>query len=218
MRRRGRTTSNRPQRRLFYLNTKITETMKRILSVWIGVLAGCVAACAAAQVGKPAPDFTATDINGKTHKLSDYKGKIVVLEAYNLDCPFCANHFKTGAMQELQQWAASKDVVWLLVNSAGQHSGSYRDAAAAKKEWDELKIKATAWIDDNDGKVGKLYGMKTTPHMFVIDKNGVLAYEGAIDDRPSPEGDPRTARNYVREAIGKLTAGEKVTVTQTKSY
>jgi peroxiredoxin len=188
------------------------------MSVWIGVLAGCLGAFAAAQVGKPAPDFTATDINAKTLKLSDYQGKIVVLEAYNLDCPFCANHFKSGAMQELQQWAVSKGVVWLLVNSAGQHSGSYRDAATAKKEWDELKIKATAWIDDHDGKVGKLYGMRTTPHMFVIDQKGLLAYQGAIDDRPEPEGDPRKARNYVREAIAKLQAGEKIAVTETRSY
>src|SRR5256885_10863826 len=113
--------------------------MKRAFTL-LGTIAFANAVFAAAEIGKPAPDFTATDINGKTHKLSDYRGKIVVLEAYNLDCPFCANHFKTGAMQELQQWAASKDVVWLLVNSAGQHSGSYRDAATAKKEWDELKI------------------------------------------------------------------------------
>src|SRR5258705_8412090 len=153
--------------------------MRRPL-ITLALFAVVSAAMAAAQVGKPAPDFTATDINGKTHKLSDCKGKIVVLEAYNLDCPFCANHFRTGAMQELQQWAASKDVVWLLVNSAGQRSSSYRDAATAKKEWDELKIKATAWIDDHDGKVGKLYGMKTTPHMFVIDAKGLLAYQGAI--------------------------------------
>ena len=106
----------------------------------------------------------------------------------------------------------------LLVNSAGQHSGSYRDAAAAKKEWDELKIKATAWIDDHDGKVGKLYGMKTTPHMFVIDPKGSVAYQGAIDNRPEPEGDPRKARNYVREAITKLTAGGKIEVAETRSY
>ena len=121
-------------------------------------------------------------------------------------------------MQELQQWAASKGVVWLLVNSAGQHSGSYRDAATAKKEWDELKIKATAWIDDHDGKVGKLYGMRTTPHMFVIDQKGSLAYQGAIDDRPEPEGDPRKARNYVREAITKLMARGKIEVAETRSY
>jgi peroxiredoxin len=178
----------------------------------------CATAFGAAEVGKPAPEFEAKDINGRTHKLSDYKGKIVVLESYNLDCPFCANHFKTGAMQELQDWATSKGIVWLLVDSAGKQSGSYRDPAAAKKEWDDLKIKATAWIDDHSGKVGRLYGMKTTPHMFVIDKNGVLAYQGAIDDRPEPEGDPRKARNYVREAVSKLLKGEKVEVTQTKSY
>ena len=188
------------------------------MSVCIGLLAGCLAAFATPQVGKPAPDFTATDINGKTHKLADYKGKIVVLEAYNLDCPFCANHFKTGAMQELQQWAASKGVVWLLVNSAGQHSGSYRDAATAKQEWNTLKIKATAWIDDHDGKLGKLYDMKTTPHMFVIDPKGAVAYQGAIDNRPEPEGDPRKARNYVREAIAKLASGGKIDVIETKSY
>jgi peroxiredoxin len=216
MRRRGMTTSTAstpvPSKR------KTTQTMKRILSVCIGLLAGCAAAIAAAQVGKPAPDFTATDINGKTHRLADYNGKIVVLEAYNLDCPFCANHFKTGAMQELQQWASSKGVVWLLVNSAGQHSGSYRDTTTARKEWDELKIKATAWIDDHDGKLGKLYGMKTTPHMFVIDQKGAMAYQGAIDNRPEPEGDPRKARNYVREAIAKLATGGKIEVKETKSY
>src|SRR5213593_4328066 len=180
--------------------------MKKIISLVL-VLGVCeLTALAEAVVGKPAPAFAVKDVEGKTHKLSDYKGKVVVLESYNLDCPYCANHFKTGAMQELQQWAASKGAVWLLVNSAGQHSGSYRDAATAKKEWDELKIKATAWIDDHDGKVGKLYGMKTTPHMFVIDPKGSLAYQGAIDNRPEPEGDPRKARNYVREAITKAVA------------
>src|SRR5881394_4033090 len=143
--------------------------MKRILSVWTGVLAGCVAAFAAAQVGKPAPDFTATDINGKTHKLSDYKDKIVVLEEYNLDCPFCANHFKTGAMQELQGYATSKGVIWLLVNSVGSRSGSYRKPEQAKKEFAAQKMKATAWLDDHSGAIGKAYGLKTTPHMIVID-------------------------------------------------
>ncbi len=173
---------------------------------------------AAAEVGQPAPDFTAKDINGQTIKLSDYRGKIVVLEAYNLDCPFCHNHFKTGAMQELQGEMAAKGVVWLLVDSVNPKNPGYRTPEQAKKEWAAQKIKATTWIDDNSGEVGKKYGMRTTPHMFVIDKNGVLAYQGAIDDRPSPEGDPRTAHNYVREAVGKLQAGEKVTVSQTKPY
>jgi peroxiredoxin len=175
-------------------------------------------ALAEAVVGKTAPDFTAKDIDGQSHKLSDYKGQIVVLEAYNLDCPFCANHFKSGAMQELQEWASSKGVVWLLVNSVNSKSGSYRDPAKAKKEFQKMKMKATAWIDDNSGAVGKAYGLKTTPHMVVIDKNGLVAYNGAIDDRPSPEGDPRTARNYVREAINKLMAGEPIAVAKTKPY
>ena len=192
--------------------------MKRILNI-VGAFWVCAAsAFAAAEVGKPAPDFAATDINGKTHKLSDYKGKIVVLEAYNLDCPFCHNHFATGAMQDLQAELTAKGVVWLLVNSSGKNSGSYRSPERAKQEWAAQKIKATAWIDDHTGELGKKYGMRTTPHMFVIDKNGVLAYQGAIDDRATPEGDPRTARNYVREAVQKLQAGQKLSVTQTKPY
>ncbi len=170
-----------------------------------------------AQVGKPAPDFTVKDIDGKTHKLSDYKGKIVVLEAYNLDCPFCANHYKTGAMQEAQEWAKSKGAVWLLVNSSNPKSGSYRDAAKAKAEIAAQKIKAT-WIDDSSGELGKAYGLKTTPHMVVIDKTGKVAYTGAINDLPVAEGDPRKGRNYVKEAIEKLGAGQAVAVANTKPY
>ena len=173
---------------------------------------------AEAVVGKPAPDFKAADINGKTHELSDYKGKIVVLEEYNLDCPFCANHFKTGAMQELQGYATSKGVVWLVVNSAHAKSGSYRKPAQAKKEFAAQKMKATAWLDDSSGTIGKAYGLKTTPHMIVIDSNGAVAYNGAIDDRAEAEGDPRTARNYVREAIDSLLAGKAVAKTSSKPY
>ena len=191
--------------------------MKKMMTV-VALLASISVALAAAEVGKPAPEFTATDIEGKTHKLSDYKGKIVVLEAYNLDCPFCLNHFKTGAMQELQGEMTGKGVVWLLVNSVGSDKPGYRSPAAAKKEWEQQKIKATAWIDDHSGELGKKYGMKTTPHMFVIDKEGVLAYQGAIDDQAVSKGDPRKARNYVRETVGKLQAGEKLAVTQTKPY
>ena len=191
--------------------------MKRALTL-LGLLGVVSTAFAAAEVGKPAPEFTATDINGETHKLSDYKGKIVVLESYNLDCPFCHNHFRTGAMQELQRDLTAKGVVWLLVNSVSPKSPSHRSPEAARKEWASQKINATAWLDDSSGAIGKAYGMRTTPHMFVIDKAGILAYEGAIDDRPSPEGDPRTAHNYVREAVQKLQAGQQVAVSQTKPY
>jgi peroxiredoxin len=191
--------------------------MKRKLFT-LGIFAATFSILAAAEIGNPAPDFTATDINGKTHTLADYKGKLVVLEAYNLDCPFCRNHYKTGAMQELQTELTGKGVVWLIVNSVNPNNPSHRSAEAARKEWDAQKIKATAWLDDSSGQLGKAYGMKTTPHCFVIATDGTLAYQGAIDDRAETDGDPRKARNYVSEAVKALLAGEKVAVTQTKSY
>ena len=106
----------------------------------------------------------------------------------------------------------------MLVNSVNPSHSSHRTPEEAKKEWADEKIAATAWIDDSSGAVGKEFGMKTTPHMFVIDKSGVLVYQGAIDDRPANEGDPRTAHNYVSDAVQKILAGEKVTVTDTKPY
>src|SRR5882724_7237320 len=154
----------------------------------------------AVEIGKPAPDFTGTDINGKTVKLSDYKGKIVVIESYNSDCPFCHNQYN-GATQELQKDLAAKGVVWLLVNSVNAKNSSHRTAEQAQKEWTDLKINATAWIDDTAGTIGHLYDMKTTPHVFVVAADGTLAYNGAMDNRPEPSGDPRTAKNYVRAAV-----------------
>ena len=199
------------------LSKNYQKIMKRAITFLTLVgLAGTV--FAAAEVGKPAPDFTATDINGKTIKLSDYKGKIVVLESYNLDCPFCHNHYQTGAMQELQRDLAAKGVVWLLVNSVNTNNSSHRTPKDALKEETDQKMTITSWIDDSSGKLGHEYGMRTTPHMFVIDKDGTLVYDGAIDDKATPDHDPRKARNYVREAVQKLQAGEKVDVTQTKPY
>lgn len=172
----------------------------------------------AVEIGKTASDFTATDINGKTVKLSDFKGKYVVIESYNSDCPFCKNHYATGAMQELQRNLTAKDVVWLIVDSVNPKNSSYRTPEQARKEWVDQKITATAWIDDSSGTVGHLYGMKTTPHMFVIAKDSTLAYDGAIDNRPQPFGDPRTAKNYVSAAVDELIAGKPVTVAETKPY
>ena len=190
--------------------------MKKLFVLLTGM--ALAASAMALDIGKPAPDFTATDINGKTVKLSDYKDKIVVIESYNSDCPFCNNHYKTGAMQELQSDLAARGVVWLIVDSVNPKHPSYRTPEQARKEWTDKKIIATAWIDDNSGTVGHLYDMKTTPHMFVIDKNGVLVYAGAIDDKPDPVHDPKTARNYVREAVDDLQAGKPIEVSQTKSY
>jgi peroxiredoxin len=172
----------------------------------------------AVEVGKPAPDFTGTGINGKTIKLSDYKGKIVIIESYNSDCPFDANHYKTGAMQELQKDMAAKGIVWLIVDSVNKKNFSYRTPEQARKEFADQKMTATAWLDDNAGTIGHLYGMETTPHMFVINKDGTLAYDGAIDNMADPSHDPRTAKNYVRAAVGELLASKPVTIASTKPY
>ena len=187
------------------------------LSILLTAMA--VAATAfAVEVGKPAPDFSGTDINGKTVKLSDYNGKIVVIESYNSDCPFCHNHYQTGAMHELKKNLEAKGVVWLIVDSVNTKNFSYRTPEQARKEMADEKIAATAWIDDHSGTIGHLYDMKTTPHMFVIATDGTLAYDGAIDDRPQPFGDPRTAKNYVSAAVDDLLSGKSVAVSQTKPY
>jgi peroxiredoxin len=190
--------------------------MKTIFAIFAALT--LAASAIAVEVGKTAPDFTGTDINGKAVHLSDYKGKIVVIEPYNSDCPYCMNHYRTGAMQELQKDMTAKGVVWLIVDSVNKKNFSYRTPEQARKEMADEKITATAWIDDHTGTIGHLYDMKTTPHMFVIAKDGTLVYDGAIDNRPQPFGDPRTAKNYVRAAVDEVIAGKPVTVSSTKPY
>jgi len=189
--------------------------MKKILALFTTL--ALAASSFAVEIGKPAPDFTGTDINGKTVKLSDYKGKIVVIESYNSDCPFCHNQYG-GAAQALQKELADKGVVWLMINSVNPNNPSHRTPAQAKQEWSDLKIAAAAWIDDSSGAIGHLYGMKTTPHVFVVDKSGNLVYEGAMDDHPDPFHDPKKAHNYVRETVDDLLAGKPIAVSQTKPY
>jgi peroxiredoxin len=171
-----------------------------------------IAILAEVQPGKPAPDFSVKDINGQTHKLSDYKGKMVVLENYNPECPFVANQYGKGGMQHAQAEATQKGAVWLVVNS------TYGDASSLKKQVEKQSVKGTAIVHDPEGKIGKTYGFKTTPHLFVVDKEGKVAYSGAIDDKADADHDPRKARNYVLEAIDKLAAGQPVAVASTKPY
>jgi len=175
-------------------------------------------AALAVEVGKPAPDFTAKDINGKTIHLSDYKGKIVVLESYNQDCPYCHNQYKTGAMQALQRELAAKGVVWLLVDSVNPKNFSHLTPEQAKADMARENMDVTAWIDDSSGAIGHLYGMKTTPDMYVINKDGILVYHGAIDNQPDPFHNPLTANNYVRDAVNALLTDKSVAVTETKPY
>jgi len=176
-------------------------------------------AAASAVPGKPAPDFTTTDINGKTVKLSDYKGKIVVLEWTSSECPFVKSHYDSGDMQKLQKLAAAQGVVWLSVDSSAPKNPGYMDGPAAAA-WIKTHNAAPAdLLIDSSGAVGHLYDAKTTPHMFVIDKNGNLAYAGAIDSVPSTDPkDIAKATNYVQAALNELQAGKPVTLAQTKSY
>lgn len=173
----------------------------------------------AAEIGKPAPEFAAKDITGKEQSIAQYKGKIVVLEWTNPECPFVKKHYETKNMQELQEYAASKDVQWLTVNSSAPGKQGNLDAAAAAAQVKEVGNNGSAYIIDADGKIGKAYGAKATPHLYVIDAEGKLAYQGAIDDKPTHEKeDVKTAKNYIRAAIDSLLAGKPVETADTKAY
>jgi hypothetical protein len=173
----------------------------------------------AAEVGKPAPDFSAKDIQGKPESVSQYKGKIVVLEWNNPGCPFVQKHYGTHNMQALQQYAQGKGVVWIAINSGAPGKEGYMDASQAKAYIAKVGGHEDAYILDPEGKIGMLYGAKATPHMFVIDTNGVLAYEGAIDSKPTTDWDDvKTADNYVRDALNALLSGKSVAVPQTRAY
>jgi peroxiredoxin len=197
--------------------------MKRLASVAVAlaVLAalGAVPAHAVAVVGQPAPAFTLTDSHGKAHSLADFKGKVVVLEWWNHECPFVGKHYGSGNMQKLQKEWTAKGVVWLTVNSSGAGQQGHVDGAKASELMRARSGSATAVLLDPDGTVGRAYGAKTTPHMFVIDPKGTLAYEGAIDDRPSTDqADVTAARSYVGEALSAVTAGRPVPTTTTTPY
>ena len=172
-----------------------------------------------ASVGKPAPDFSLTGGDGKTHSLSEYKGKIVVLEWTNPGCPFVQRWYNTGSMLKLQKRAIDEGVVWLRINSGAPGKQGQQSVAEIAAYDQEKKVAATASLLDPEGKVGRAYGARTTPHMFVIDPKGTLAYAGGIDDKPSvdPSVSP-AAENYVTAALDELRAGKPVATPSTASY
>lgn len=174
---------------------------------------------AEAVVGKPAPEFTGTDSNGKAHKLSDFKGKTVVLEWTNPECPYVVKHYSVGNMQKIQSDATKDGVVWLSINSSAEGKEGFQTAEQANKYMTEQKAVPTARIADPTGVIGKLYGAKTTPHMFVINAEGTLVYAGAIDDNDSFKSDViPTSKNYVTAALKDLKDGKPVTTASTKAY
>jgi hypothetical protein len=174
---------------------------------------------AEAHVGKPAPEFTLKDNNGKEHSLKDYAGKFVVLEWVNYQCPFVKKHYSTGNMQALQEKYTGKGVIWLSINSsAAGKQGNFEPAKIADLI-KERKAHPTAYLLDSDGTVGHLYGAKATPHMFIVDPKGELAYAGAIDNKDTTdEEDVKSAKNYVAQALDQGLAGKKIATASTKAY
>ncbi|TAG00540.1 MAG: thioredoxin family protein [Burkholderiales bacterium] len=192
--------------------------MKRTLTLLAATLA--FAAAHAADVGKPAPDFTLTDVNGKTVKLADFKGKHVVLEWTNPNCPFVVKHYGSSNMQTLQKDKTAKNVVWLSVNStAKSHTDYMAPAALSSKMIGEWKAAPTGLLMDESGAVGKSYQAKTTPHMYVIDPKGTLVFAGGIDDKRSANpADIKGAKNFVRAALDESMAGKAVSVPTATPY
>ena len=177
------------------------------------------AAATTAMVGQAAPNFTLADATGQEHSLADFKGKYVVLEWVNFDCPFVKKHYGAGNMQALQAEYTGKDVVWLSICSSAPGKQGHFDGSSLTDRIAAEKSAATAYLIDSNGAVGRLYDAKTTPHMYVINPKGMLVYAGAIDDKPStkPEDIPG-AMNYVKATLDAAMGGKEVEFASTKSY
>lgn len=185
----------------------------RILSPFfaLALLLGAGAASAeTATVGKAAPDFRLKDESGKEHGLSQYKGKIVVLEWTNPECPFVVRHYDAKTMERTWEGAGKDEIVWLAIDSTAHNTPE------KSKEWKTQRGFDYPVLQDPDGKVGKLYGAKTTPHMYVIDPEGILRFAGGIDD--DPRGNKETKKNYVQAALAELLAGKEVSVKTSQPY
>lgn len=190
-----------------------------VMAVMMGCLAISALVFAEPVVGEPAPDFTLTDISGQTRSLSEFTGQFVVLEWFNHDCPFVRKHYGSGNTQRLQQAYTDKGVVWLSINSSAPgKQGSLTPHQAAQLTQEKQAVPTAVFLDER-GEVGRLYGAKTTPHLFVINPAGVLIYAGAMDDRPSTDpADVDGAHNYVAAALDAALAGQPVAVAATQPY
>ena len=181
--------------------------------------ATAVPPAATARAGAPAPSFSAPDIAGKTVRLGDYAGKIVVLEWTNDGCPFVGKHYDSGNMQALQQKYTAAGVVWLTIASSAPGEQGYVTPAEAKSDLARWRAAPTDFLFDPEGVVGRLYDARATPHMVVIDRSGRVVYMGAIDDKPSTQlADVKTAHNYVVAALDAIAAGQPVAVASTRAY
>ena len=176
-------------------------------------------AFAAAAVGQAAPAFSATDTSGKTVSLADFKGRTVVLEWVNPGCPFVRKHYDSANMQATQKSAAAKGVVWLAINSTHAGASDYLAPAALAGWMKDQGAAPAATLMDADGRLGRAYGARTTPHMYVIDARGALVYAGAIDNKPTANpADIKGATNHVNQALAETLAGKPVSVATSQAY
>lgn len=171
---------------------------------------------AKASVGKEVPDFTLTDITGKTHKLSEYRGKVVVLEWTNPNCPFVVRVYKDGIIPQMQKEAASKGIVWLTINSTSKSHKDFEPNESLRETYAGWNASHSALLVDAEGTVGRMFDARTTPHMFVINEQGTLVYDGALDD--DPRGSKSQRINYVINCLNELEGGEEVRTATTKPY
>jgi len=192
---------------------------KTILTILTSLVAGAVFALDAPPVGTAAPDFSLADAKGKTHSLSQYKGKYVVLEWFNPECPFVKKHYGSGNMQKLQEEYTGKGITWLTIDSNAPGSEGNLTADAASKVMTGWKTHQTALLLDPEGKAGRAYGAKNTPNMVVINPEGKIVYEGAIDSKATPNpADISSSTNYVKVALDESLAGKPITTSTTKPY
>ncbi|MFC3194043.1 redoxin domain-containing protein [Marinicella sediminis] len=171
------------------------------------------------KAGEIAPDFTLTDTHGNSHTLSDFRGKTVVLEWTNHECPYVKKHYESGNMQQLQADATAEGIVWLTILSSAPGKQGHTTADEANEIIRQHEAKATARLLDYDGTVGRMYDAKTTPEMFIIDASGMIQYDGAIDDKPS--FNPKSlkgATNYVTATLTAMAEGSEIAVTSTPPY
>lgn len=192
--------------------------MKTCVSALV-LSAGCAVAAASAVVGQPAPHFSATDTAGRSVNLADFKGKHVVLEWVNPGCPYVRKHYDSANMQGTQKAAAAQGVVWLAVNSTTPDHGDYLTPAQLGAWMSKHGAAANATLMDEQGRIGRAYGARTTPQMAIIDPKGVLVYAGAIDSKPSANpNDIAGATNHVKQALAETLAGKAVSTAVTRPY
>ncbi len=195
------------------------NTFKLMLVIAALVFCGSAAELWALEVEQPAPNFTLTDTKGAEHRLSDFQGKYVVLEWTNYDCPFVRKHYDSQNMQGLQKTLTADGVVWLSINSSAPGKQGHFSAEEVNQKIAEQGAAPTAYLVDSNGEVGRLYGAQTTPHMFLIDPQGTLIYQGAIDSIASADQtDIPKAENYLSSAYAEAKSGQAIATVQTKSY